>query len=170
MNWLYHFRSDTGRKDDLPLRSLYLRPYMNDPQGRQMVGKIIMLNLVATQFFIKPENRHIVADLPEFDKIVFTQLDGKSTQHTVEHLPADKPDEIYLRNATMYIDVENLSFDDVFEWIRTYMLLNGIPNESFKAATFNDFADTNPLMRMFAEAGKRMEEKGDDWYKKDDDV
>ena len=54
--------------------------------------------------------------------------------------------------------------------VRTYMLLNGVPNESFKAATFNDFADTNPLMRMFAEAGKRMEEKGDDWYKKDDEV
>ena len=116
MNWLYHFRSDTGRKDDLPLRSLYLRPYMNDEQGRQMVGKIIMLNLVAMQFFIKPENRHIVADLPDFDEIMFTKLDGKSSHHTVEHLPTDKPDEIYLRNATMYIDAENLSFDDVFEW------------------------------------------------------
>ncbi len=55
----------------------------------------------------------------------------------------------------------------MLEWVKKIFTIDNIPFDTFKETSFNEFADTNPIMQMFSlENVKKFEDKlGKDWWK-----
>jgi len=67
----------------------------------------------------------------------------------------------------MYVKEEMLNPTTLFDWIKVYFGVTGIPFSSFEETDYNDFADTNALLNFFAQGAKDMEGKfGKEWWKK----
>ncbi len=167
MNWIYNYREKwiDKAKTQSPVQSLYLRPMELDEDGEKMVGKVIEFDIIALEYFMQEKFRN-KEENSVLTKIYLEELNTKD-YYLKETEMID--DEIYMLKTEMYVKDEMLNPTTLFDWIKVYFQIKGIPFSSFEETDYNDFADTNTLLNFFAKGAKDMEGTfGKEWWKKKD--
>jgi hypothetical protein len=144
---------------------MYVRPTINDEEGNKLVGNIIDLSVIAAEYFMKDEFKHVQRETG-IDEIYFNQLNTKD--YYIQEEDTDESD-LYLQAATIYIKDFSVTPASMLDWTKVYFNILGIPYSEFTETDFNDFADTNPLYTSITEAARKMEGKwGKEWWKTGD--
>jgi hypothetical protein len=165
MEWIYYFKERWLDTDSSPLQSVYVRPVMYDEEGDKLVGKIIDLNVISAEHFMKDQFKQIREEIG-LDRIYFNELDTRDFY--IQEEETDQSD-LYLQIATIYIKDSAVTPGSMLDWIKVYFNIHGIPHSAFEETDFNDFVDTNPVYTMITEGARKMESKwGKEWWKKDD--
>jgi hypothetical protein len=165
MKWIYYFKKKWLDADSSPLQSVYVRPTMPDEEGNPLVGKIIDLNVIATEYFMQDEFKR-VREESGLDEIYFNKLDARD--YYIQEEENTQPD-LYLLAATIYLKAGAVTPAGMLEWVKVYLDVHGFPHSEFRETDFNDFVDTNPLYNMITEGARKMEGKwGKEWWKTDD--
>ncbi|MBD0258948.1 MAG: hypothetical protein ICV83_24785 [Cytophagales bacterium] len=165
MKWLYCFKKKWLDGDSSPLQSMYVRPTVNDEEGNKLVGKIIDLSVIATEYFMQDQFKAVRGE-SGLDEIYFNKLDTRNFY--VQEEENDQPD-LYLQAATLYIKEAAVTAAGMLEWTKVYFNIHGITYSEFEETDFNDFVDTNPVYTMIAEGARKMESKwGKEWWKTGD--
>ena len=166
MKWIYYFKKKWLDTDHSPLQAVYVRPTMPDEEGNQLVGKIIDLNVIATEYFMRDEFKSVRGETG-LDEIYFTKLDARD-YYILEEAENPQPD-LFLQAATLYIKDAAVTPDSMLAWIKVYLDVHGFPHSELQETDFNDFVDTNPLYTMLTEGARKMEGLwGKEWWKTDD--
>lgn len=166
MNWIYHYKREWINEGSSPVQSLFLRPVKLSEDGQKMVGKIVDLDVVAIEYFMKEEFKDIQKD-NSFGEIYFKELATKD-YHFVETDVSES--DLYLLRAIIYVKDEELTPESLFEWVKAYFSIKGVLFDKFEETSFDDFVDTNPLFRMMTEGAKKMEsEWGKEWWKNEEE-
>ncbi len=164
MKWIYYFKKKWLNTDSSPLQAVYVRPTMTDEEGNKLVGKIIDLNVIAIEYFMKDEFKQIREE-GGLDKIYYKELDARDFYIQEEE---NEESDLYLQVATLYIKDSAVTPGSMLEWIKVYFNVHGITYSEFQETDFNDFIDTNSLYTTIVEGARKMESKwGKEWWKKD---
>ncbi|PIY07547.1 MAG: hypothetical protein COZ18_16915 [Flexibacter sp. CG_4_10_14_3_um_filter_32_15] len=163
MKWIYHYREKWLTENQSPIQCLYLRPTELDEDGEKLVGKVIEFDIIALEYFMKEEFKE-KEENKELVKIYLEELTEKKYYLKQTDTAYD---ETFLLKTEMYVKEEMLNPTTLFDWIKVYFGVTGIPFSSFEETDYNDFADTNALLNFFAQGAKDMEGKfGKEWWKK----
>jgi hypothetical protein len=168
MNWIYQISANWHETGTTTYAKTYFRPTMTDENGDLLAGNMVIMQILAVDIlFQTPEQ--IAKNSPEINEIYFNQLAEKDFYFKTEDRPEGHEDYLQM-TSTLFLKMMFLTKDDVEYWIKTFLQIQGIPCDVLSVATYNEFADENPVMRMFGKAAKAGEEKfGKDWWKKDED-
>lgn len=165
MKWIYHFKKKWLDTTSSPLQSVYVRPTITDEEGNKLVGKIVDLNVIAAEYFMKDEFKHVQRETG-IDEIYYNQLHTKDYYIQEEE---DDESDLYLLTATIYIKDFAVTPDSMLDWAKVYFNIHGITYSEFAETDFNDFIDTNSLFSSISEAARNMESKwGKEWWKTND--
>ena len=162
MNWIFYYKKEWLNKDSSPLQSIYLRPVRYDDE-KKLVGKIVDLDIIALEYFIKEEFQALLKD-DGLDKIYLEQLAEKD--YYIKEEVEDGA--LFSHKATIYLKDEIITPSSLFEWVEVYFKIQGIPYSAFEATDYTDFVDTNPFYSLLTEGARKSENKwGKEWWKRD---
>lgn len=165
MKWIYCFKKKWLDTDSSPLQSVYVRPTTNDNEGNKLVGKIIDISIIATEYFMKDDFKNIQRE-SGLDEIYFNELNTRDFY--IQEEDNDQSD-LYLHIATIYIKDFSVTPSSMLDWTKVYFNIHGIAYSEFRETDFNDFVDTNPLYLLISEGAREMESKwGKEWWKIND--
>lgn len=159
MKWLYDYEYEwmgKGKKD--PIVSIFLRPTIFNPEGEEMIGKIVKLNLIAAEYIMNNEKMEKSRKDKEFAQIYFEEL--RTTDYYIKDADVKKDNEIYLAGAYIYVkEPEGFTPQDTFEWVKTYFTIKGYEHSEFERTDPGNFRDMNPLYNMLIKAGQKIVEE-----------
>ncbi len=165
MKWIYSFKKKWLDTDNSPLQSVFLRPTTIDIEGNKLVGKIIDISIVATEYFMKDYFKDIQREIG-LDEIYFNELNTRDYYIKEEK---NEQSDLYLHFATIYIKDHSVTSSSMLDWTKVYFNIMGISYSEFRETDFNDFVDTTPLYILITEGARKMESKwGKEWWKMDD--
>lgn len=165
MKWLYHFKKKWLDGDSSPLQGVYLRPTKMDENRNILVGKIIDLNVIAMEYFMKDGFKNIQEEMG-LREIYFKELGEKEYFIQEEN---NEQEDLFMNTATIYIKNDTVTPDSMLGWIKVYLNINGISFSEFQETHYDDFSDINPFLRLLSEGAREMENKwGKEWWKRND--
>ena len=166
MNWIYFPSLDWDEYGKAKHGNIYFRPVLlNEADKVIMIGNMVIMKMVAVNLlFDTAENR--ASNSPEINEIFYQKMEKEEYYLEVEPAPASEKDYL-LMTATLFLKAYYFDKQDVEDWIIDFLTSHEMPYTSLKEGTFNDFADSVPMMRMFnnlEKEGKKI--FGDDFLKK----
>ena len=162
MKWIYILEEEWDR-EARPVQCIYLRPTQIAEDGDMMVGKMVKVLIIATDFYFELEDNPLDSD--EFKQIYFEELNHKD-YHIVER---EVTHDYELNNIDIFLKQSLFDEKEMMSWVDKVLLLKGYEKTSIEKATMNEFMELHPIMQLFSlENAKKFEDKfGKEWWKKD---
>jgi len=157
MKWLYDYEYNWMGKGKDPIVCLLLRPTIFDPEGYQMIGKIVKLRLIAAEHIMTNKVLEESRKDKDFARIYFEELCTKD--YYIKHDDVKKEDEIHLASAYIYVKQDHFTTKEIFDWVKTYFTIKGYQHSEFERTDANNFLDLNPIYNMLIEVGKKLVEE-----------
>ena len=150
MDWIHFTNANWQANGTAPTGKVYFRPTMKDPEGNILAGNMVIMTVLAVEFlFNTPES--VAENSKELNEIYFNELAEKDFYFKTKPRP-DGHEDYLLMTSTLFLKTHTFTKIDIEEWIKVFLQIQGIPCDSLTEATYNEFADENPMMRMFSKA------------------
>lgn len=169
MKWIYYFEDKWAKRDQEHMSKIYFRPVMNDVEGNLMAGNMTILDVYAVEFVMNQKEKLTEKERNHVFNIYFNHLNDKDYWFDVTRKPKGHEDYLHC-GGSLYLKVEGFSPTDLVEWIKVFLQIEGYPVDNLEKATYNEFVDENPVMRMLTNAAREGEKTlGKEWWNKGDE-
>jgi len=164
MKWIYHARDGWFPNGETAYQNVYLRPRITDKKGEEYEGLIIDIEIISLGFFIE-EKIFTKEEKPEYFELFNSELIEKDYFFKFIDVP-EESSGLYLNWATLYL-TKVYDKELMVKWLKLYLAIMGYPCDEMVEGSYNDFADTNPIMQFFSLKNvKKFEDIfGKEWWK-----